>query len=190
MTIYLYKKTHNKTGLQYLGKTTKDPHKYKGSGEHWIPHIKKHGYDVTTEILRECLTNEEVKHWGLHYSTLWNVVEDGNWANLKPEEGDGGNGKAIMANPITKRYHKARINSPEIKEKHRLAMLSSHKNRSYESVQDKLADSKIYTFYHVTGLVEHCRRVDLIKKYNLSSGHISNMIHQRHRIVKGWKVKD
>jgi len=91
MTIYLYKKTHNKTGLQYLGKTTKDPYKYKGSGERWIPHINKHGYDVTTEILRECQTNEEIKYWGLHYSALWNVVEDSNWANLRPEEGDGGN---------------------------------------------------------------------------------------------------
>lgn len=61
MTIYLYKKTHNKTGLQYLGKTkSKDPHKYKGSGVYWTSHIKKHGYDVTTEILRECSTMEEI----------------------------------------------------------------------------------------------------------------------------------
>jgi len=32
MTIYLYKKTHNVTGLQYLGKTTRNPFTYKGSG--------------------------------------------------------------------------------------------------------------------------------------------------------------
>jgi hypothetical protein len=97
MTIYLYKKTHNKTGLKYLGKTAQpDPHKYKGSGEYWSDHIRVHGYDVTTEILRECQTNEEIKHWGLYYSELWNVVnerdDNGNktWANCKPEEGDGG----------------------------------------------------------------------------------------------------
>ena len=30
MTIYLYKKIHNKTGLQYLGKTSKDPYAYSG----------------------------------------------------------------------------------------------------------------------------------------------------------------
>jgi len=52
MTIYLYLKTHNKTGLKYLGKTIQNPYKYQGSGEYWIPHIKKHGYDVTTKILK------------------------------------------------------------------------------------------------------------------------------------------
>ena len=31
MTIYLYKKTHKVTGLQYLGKTVRDPFKYNGS---------------------------------------------------------------------------------------------------------------------------------------------------------------
>jgi hypothetical protein len=90
MTIYLYKKTHNKTGLNYLGKTIQDPYTYKGSGKRWGNHINKHGYDVTTEILRECKTNEEVKEWGLYYSALWNVVESREWANLKEEYGDGG----------------------------------------------------------------------------------------------------
>jgi hypothetical protein len=92
MTIYLYKKTHNITGLKYLGKTTaKDPHRYKGSGIRWKPHIRKHGYDVTTEILKECETTEEVKYWGNYYSDLWDVVNDPSWANLRPEDGDGGN---------------------------------------------------------------------------------------------------
>lgn len=42
MTIYLYLKTHNKTGLKYLGKTVSvDPHLYQGSGTIWRRHIKK-----------------------------------------------------------------------------------------------------------------------------------------------------
>jgi hypothetical protein len=42
MTIYLYVKTHNNTGMKYLGKTTKpDPHKYPGSGKRWTRHLKK-----------------------------------------------------------------------------------------------------------------------------------------------------
>jgi hypothetical protein len=105
-TIYLYTKTHNKTGLRYLGKTNStDPHKYKGSGDYWLPHLEKHGYDVTTEILRECQTNDEVKHWGKHYSQLWNIVDERDdcgkktWANLKPEEGDGGTTSAIQNKP-------------------------------------------------------------------------------------------
>jgi len=46
-TIYLYLKTHNITGLKYLGKTTQEPHKYWGSGIDWLLHIKKYGYNVT-----------------------------------------------------------------------------------------------------------------------------------------------
>lgn len=97
MTIYLYVKTHRKTGLKYLGKTNaKDPHKYPGSGVYWSSHLAKHGNDVATEILRECTTNEEVKEYGIYYSGLWDVVgavdDSGKkiWANLKPEEGAGG----------------------------------------------------------------------------------------------------
>lgn len=91
MTIYLYKKTHNKTGLQYLGKTiSKDPHEYQGSGVYWKRHITEHGYDVHTEILKECSTEEELTRWGLYYSRLWNVAESKEWANLMEENGSGG----------------------------------------------------------------------------------------------------
>lgn len=90
MSIYLYKKTHQKTGLKYLGKTTRNPFIYRGSGKRWTNHIKKHGYYVDTEILKECFDKDEVKTWGLYYSELWNIVESKEWANLKPESGDGG----------------------------------------------------------------------------------------------------
>jgi len=90
MTIYLYVKTHTITGLKYLGKTKNDPLIYLGSGVHWTRHLKKHGNEHSTEVLRECQSNEEVKEWGLYYSNLWNVVESKEWANLAPETGDGG----------------------------------------------------------------------------------------------------
>lgn len=89
--MYLYVKTHNKTGLKYLGKTVcKDPHKYPGSGTVWIRHLKKHGYDYTTEILLETDNKEELVTQGIYYSNLWNIVESTEWANLKKESGDGG----------------------------------------------------------------------------------------------------
>jgi len=86
-------KTHTKTGLKYLCKTTQNPFKYKGSGKYWLRHLAKHGHDHTTEILKECSTNDELIEWGRYYSSLWNVVESDEWANLKPEEGDGGSNK-------------------------------------------------------------------------------------------------
>lgn len=82
MIIYLYKKTHLKTGLCYLGKTSApDPYKYSGSGKYWVRHLKKHGFYFATEILKECSSKEEVKYWGEYYSKLWNIVESDQWAN-------------------------------------------------------------------------------------------------------------
>ena len=90
MTIYLYVKTHSKTGIKYLGKTTKDPYKYIGSGVKWHQLLKQHGAEHTTEIIKECNSNHEINVWGRHYSTLWDVVASDQWANLIPETGGGG----------------------------------------------------------------------------------------------------
>jgi hypothetical protein len=91
MTIYLYVKTHSKTGLKYLGKTTKDPYTYHGSGVDWKAHLKEHGSEHTTEIIKECQSNQELTNWGRYYSEMWNVAESKEWANRIPETGGGAN---------------------------------------------------------------------------------------------------
>lgn len=88
--IYLYLKTHNKTGMKYLGKTVQNPFEYKGSGLYWNRHLDKHGDDVTTEILFETTDIEEIKKIGFEYSERWNIVESKKFANLIPEYGTGG----------------------------------------------------------------------------------------------------
>lgn len=88
--IYLYVKTHNVTGLKYLGKTKNEPYKYKGSGTYWYKHIKKHGYNVTTEIIYESEDKEDIVSAGLYYSLFYDVVKSDKWANLMEEKGDGG----------------------------------------------------------------------------------------------------
>lgn len=87
---YIYKKTHNLTGLKYLGYTKKDPYKYKGSGVLWLKHLKKYGFDITTEILKECKDKKEVNVWGVYFSDFYDVVKSREWANMKKEECDGG----------------------------------------------------------------------------------------------------
>lgn len=88
--IYLYKKTHNQTGMQYLGHTTaKDPYKYQGSGKEWIKHIAINDYDVTTEILKKCTTQKDMHHWEHYYSDKWNIVNSDQWANILTEGGPG-----------------------------------------------------------------------------------------------------
>lgn len=90
MTYYLYVKTHNQTGLKYLGQTSSDPYTYRGSGTRWINHLKKHGNDVSTEIIIETNDKSIIREKGIEYSKLFNIVESSEWANLKVEEGDGG----------------------------------------------------------------------------------------------------
>jgi hypothetical protein len=91
MTIYtLYKKTHRKTGLQYLGKTTRpNPYTYAGSGIDWVSHLKEFGRDFETEILLTTTDKEELIQQGRYYSDLWNIVESKEWANRIPETGGG-----------------------------------------------------------------------------------------------------
>lgn len=93
-SVYLLLKTHNDTGLKYLcrhvTKYEKTCYNYKGSGVHWTRHLEKHGNNVTTEILAKCDTIEEARELGIYYSKKWNIVESKDFANLVPEDGQGG----------------------------------------------------------------------------------------------------
>jgi hypothetical protein len=90
--ITLYIKTHNETGLKYFGVTTADPHKYNGSGKHWVRHLKKHGNNVTTEIFKQFKEKSpELIETALKFSKENDIVNSKLWANLIPENGlDGG----------------------------------------------------------------------------------------------------
>jgi hypothetical protein len=88
--IYLYVKTHNVTGLKYLGKTTKDPYSYKGSGKYWVRHIKKYGYDVTTDVVFQTDDPLVFKTFSVQYSVEHDIVNSNEWANLMLETGSGG----------------------------------------------------------------------------------------------------
>jgi hypothetical protein len=125
---YLYIKTHTKTGLKYLGYTKRNPYTYTGSGVYWIRHLKEHGFTFDTKILFESNSKQEIKSHGLYYSKLWNIVDakgkNGKkiWANLKPEEGDGGSiprttpVPAYVGKKISDKL-KGRVNGPHSKER-------------------------------------------------------------------------
>lgn len=93
MTHKLMIKTHVETGLKYLCYTQsegKTYSKYKGSGKLWIRHLKKYGENITTELIFESDSYDEFKAVAIQKSHEFNVVEDSSWANLRIEEGDGG----------------------------------------------------------------------------------------------------
>ena len=141
--IYLYVKT-SPLGLKYLGKTIKDPIKYRGSGLVWLNHIKKHKIrtkDIITEILFISDNNEDIKEKGIYYSELFNVVVSKEWANLKVENGDGG--WSGWHNEDTRRKmseaRKGKIISEEIK-KH---MSDGQKGKKHsEETKKKMSESK------------------------------------------------
>ncbi len=89
--VSLYVKTHNITGLKYFGKTINiDVSKYKGSGTYWGAHIKKHGYDVHTEIIFESDNQILLTDFALAFSKNHDIVNSKSWANLKEEDGANG----------------------------------------------------------------------------------------------------
>lgn len=86
------------TGLRYLCKSSGkvDPFKYHGSGIRWTNHLKKYHVNwcrstkVKTTIIGTYYNKEDLKQNGIYASSLYKVVKDPNWANLIPEQGDGG----------------------------------------------------------------------------------------------------
>jgi hypothetical protein len=160
MTIYyLYVKTHNKTGLKYLGYTkSNNPHTYTGSGKYWRSHINKHGYDVTTEILKESSSKQEIKEWGLYYSNLWNIVEEKDengkktWANLTEERGDGG--KTTSAP-----WNKGKKATDEIKQKQKDAVL-----RRTDKTKQKMVESGKRSYEKTFALFTKEQRMENYKK--------------------------
>lgn len=82
------------TGLMYLCKTTtatkRDPYEYKGSGKYWLRHINKHKPYIITCVIGEYDTKEDLKEAGTILSEKYDIVKSTQWANLVPEQGDGG----------------------------------------------------------------------------------------------------
>jgi hypothetical protein len=140
MTIYtLYVKTHRKTGLKYLGQTSKDPFKYKGSGKDWLPHLKEFGDDVHTDIILQTTDRSHRNNLGRYYSNLWHIVTSsddfGNkiWANRIPETGGGGDPEMIS------RKLKGKKKPPRTKE-HSEKIASARRGKSNTKTSNGLKD--------------------------------------------------
>jgi hypothetical protein len=100
--IHLYIKTHNITGLKYFGKTTKeDPHKYTGSGKHWLRHLRKHGFDYSTEIVATFEDEILCEQFALKFSKDNDIVNSTSWANLQEENGLTGAPKGHAGHKFT-----------------------------------------------------------------------------------------
>lgn len=135
---YLYIKTHNKTGLRYLGQTKrKDFHKYTGSGIRWLNHLNKHGFDYTTHILLATEDKDELKETGKFFSNLFNIVESNDWANLKPEEGDGGQDSSVQNKRVKNGTHHFLSEEHKNKQRKRQLALCKDGNHIFQNEEFK-----------------------------------------------------
>jgi len=184
MRIYrLYVKTHKTTGLKYLGQTTKkDPYSYPGSGKLWKRHLKKHGYDYDTEILHECKTKQELEEKGLYYSDLCNVVASKEWANLKPETGDGGDMSMCeayitgMSNRDISGAKNPRYNVP-VTEETRIKMSNAKKGKMPANLDAFTKSAKDHVWYYnpLTG-EQRLIKKDTIIPDGFTKGNIKTLI--------------
>ena len=91
-------KTHNETGLKYLCYTTafgKEYDEYLGSGKYWLRHLEKHGNNISTTLIFETDSYDKFKILAREKSIELNIVDSPAWANLRIEDGQGGNTTSI-----------------------------------------------------------------------------------------------
>ena len=103
---WLYIKRHRLTGLQYFGKTIRDPIKYVGSGNYWKRHLNIHGRDVETVWCELFIDKQLLTEFAEFFSEFFNIVNELNvngkktWANSVPEDGLQGGQNAGMPSPL------------------------------------------------------------------------------------------
>lgn len=214
--IYIYLKRHNKTGLKYLGQTkSRDPHVYKGSGKYWKNHIKTHGYDVTTEVLKVCTNKEEVRYWGEYYTTYFNIIDSEEWANLKPESGDGGwppyarkgkrhtdktrkkisentKGRSKKGTPRTdsQKEHLSRINKGKPRSRDsiqkQLTTRLQHPYKHSEEIKEKMKQPKTIDHRLNMKKSQRKRRKESIGSMWITNGQWNKLIKSNESIPDGW----
>ena len=145
MITYLYHKRHIQTGLNYFGKTIRDPYVYLGSGRYWTRHLDKHGTNVETVKVWKFTDLVECSAFAIEFSIKHNIVESAEWANLRMENGlDGGHTPAAYT--VEARLKKSEKLKGRVFSKETLDKMSSHKGKHLGSKNPMYGKSQsIYT---------------------------------------------
>lgn len=160
MITYLYHKRHVKTGLNYFGKTTRDPYKYVGSGVYWKRHLEKHGKEIETVQVWAFENLEECKNFAIDFSIKNNIVESKDWANFVIENGIDGQSPGFKnvklseynkRNPRTPPSRKGIKDSEATKEKKRQSHLGKKYGPMSEKTKQKISKSNSGPRPHTAG---------------------------------------
>lgn len=185
MTIYyIYIKTHNKTGLKYLGQTKQEPNIYPGSGIDWTNHIRKYGNTVETQILLTTSNKEERNYWGRYYSNLWKITtamdDYGNkiWANRIIESG-GGQGNKLS------REERVKLGKKSVAKQ----IAENRHNWSKTGKENANYDQTLYAFENIeTGEIIETTKGEFKTKCN-NRGDVSGLVSGYKKSCCGWKIR-
>ena len=207
---WLYIKQHNKTGLKYFGKTTRNPIKYKGSGKKWVHHLNFHGKDVSTIWYQLFDNKDELVMFALTFSKEHNIIESVEWANLKFENGlDGGSPKGTnkgrpcseQARQNLAKGRENRIYTPmtaEAKEKLRNSKLGKKatieakqnlkiaraKQLASNNIQYKIIDSMGTSYiFNRLEIKQYCKKYNLTYASLLAKGR-QGKLYKGHKAIK------
>lgn len=177
--IYLYIKT-SPLGLNYLGKTIKNPNDYVGSGTIWKRHLKKYNFkssDIITKIIYSTENKNDFKYYAIKISIKLDVVNSKLFANLTNEEGQGGNTWNNISEEGKQRFLNSDKSKSELHKKKISNSLIGHINHFKIPVYQFSIDGILIQKFE--SLADACK--SLGKKPNNSS-EISNHI-------KGGRIK-
>jgi hypothetical protein len=163
---YLYIKT-SPFGLRYLGKTTKNPHTYMGSGKVWKRHIKKHNLsceDIKTEIMFETDSEIELSNVGIELSIKYDIIKSKDWANLRNESGDGGDTSKFVdyTHPIFHLSDRAKHLNTFTSESEKKEMISKRASKIDYKNEDRLRKIKENTNWESWKVSIKNRKIDYI----------------------------
>lgn len=207
--IIIYIKTHNITGKKYFGKTNRELSKlksYKGSGKHWVRHLKVHGNDVSTRIFAAFEEDEFyyniIEKICLDFSESKKIVDSSIWLNIRPENGFDGAPKGHKHSKQTKeKLSKIKIGTLASEET-KLLMSEQRKGKNHWMVKHNLSDEqkKEYTAHLLdidrngenNGMFgkEHTDKTkEKISKANTGSKRTDEQKQQLSNILKGKSHK-
>ncbi len=163
---FLYIKT-SPLGLKYLGKTIKNPYIYKGSGKIWKRHLNKHSLesiDIQTDIIFETNNLEELIKKGIEFSLKYNIVESKKWANLKIENGDGGDTSKYINynNPIFHKSDRSKHLNNFASEKEKKKMISKRTEKIDYKNTDRLRKIRENTDWDSWKISINERKIDYL----------------------------
>jgi hypothetical protein len=176
----LYIKQCPHCGLKYFGKTiSQDIENYTGSGIVWSRHLKKHEVNPIHLWNSNWYYDTSITKFALRFSRLNKIVEKGEWANLKEEDGLMGGDPG----PMGRKKISETQNSTEWKK----TIGKESRKKQGAALKEKMSDPE----WKFTTGIERAKKIKNTHNDPLWKATIKEEANQKMRITKSnpeWKA--